>query len=381
MNWLPYWNHPAMMWAAIAVGACVGSFLNVVIYRVPRDLSVNEPKRSFCPSCKATLPWWQNLPVITWIIQRGKCAHCGAGIAPRYLLVEVLTAALFFCAWWLFSPLAGFLMMVMFAVLVAVAFIDAEHYIIPITLTTGAAVLATACSFFQPETLDLAKEGLLGSWVKGFAASAIGYAAGFCGLLLMVLLGKLMFGTKKLRFEKAAAWELVEPTSDDEQLRFVLKDDDGKITDEYGWGDLFFRNTDALHLTGHGILIDGKRTRATELEIRDDHIKYDGKTLAIENLKSLSGKATAIDIPREAMGMGDPHLLGMIGAFVGWPGVLFTVLASCFYAIIAAVIARVSFGRPLPYGPFLALGAVTWILGGWQWWQAYFSYLQEATGR
>ena len=89
-------------------------------------------------------------------------------------------------------------------------------------------------------------------------------------------------------------------------------------------------------------------------------------------MKSFSGKADEVVIPREAMGAGDPPLLGMIGAFIGWQGVLFSLFASCVYALVAAVLGRIGFGRPLPFGPFLALGGLTWIFGGWKLWQWYF---------
>src|SRR5438094_2219268 len=84
---------------AFVVGAIVGSFLNVCIYRMPLGISVNKPRRSFCPKCKYQIPWYSNLPLITWVAQRGKCRNCGAPISVRYVLVELLTALLFLAVW------------------------------------------------------------------------------------------------------------------------------------------------------------------------------------------------------------------------------------------------------------------------------------------
>lgn len=366
-----WWRQPIVMWSVIFLGACVGSFLNVAIYRIPRNFSVNNPKRSFCPVCKASLPWWQNLPVVTWLAQRGKCAHCQTKIPLRYLLVESLTAALFYFSWLFFSPLAGLLMMFFCAVLVVVFFIDAEHQVIPTTLTSAAAIIAVIFAYFQPETLDLlSKNTHLSAWLSLWQA-ALGWLVGFGSLWFVVILGKIIFGRKKLVFQKAAAWQLIEPQNDSEQLAFVI------AGERYDWGDLFFRKSDVLRVEGHGIIVDGQRAKITEILIRADEIEFAGKKIALEDLKSLRGKSTRVIIPREAMGMGDPHLLGMIGAFLAWPAVLFTIMMSCFYAIAAAIVARVGFGRPLPYGPFLALGALTWVFGGWRWWAAYLSFLEN----
>ena len=66
-------------------GLAIGSFLNVGIYRLPRDISIKEPRRSFCPICKAQIPWRQNIPLVSWLVLRGRCANCGANI--RRILV------------------------------------------------------------------------------------------------------------------------------------------------------------------------------------------------------------------------------------------------------------------------------------------------------
>src|SRR3954447_11804590 len=114
---------------AFILGASIGSFLNVCIYGMPRDLSVNEPRRSFCPSCKYQIPWWRNLPLISWLTLRGKCANCGAPISFCYFGVELLTGLLFLGVWLHVSPGAWVLALpywVLVSLLVVATFIDFE---------------------------------------------------------------------------------------------------------------------------------------------------------------------------------------------------------------------------------------------------------------
>src|SRR5207237_3351635 len=115
----------------LALGATVGSFLNVCIYRLPLDLSVNQPRRSFCPSCKKQLTWSQNIPLFSWLFLRGKCANCGARIAFRYFIVELLTAQLFLCVWKFFPWPMAIVYWVFVSLLIAARFIDFELCIIP----------------------------------------------------------------------------------------------------------------------------------------------------------------------------------------------------------------------------------------------------------
>ena len=361
----------------VFIGLCVGSFLNVVIHRLPRGLSVNDPKRSFCPHCKTTLPAWQNLPIITWLIQRGKCRSCRAPIPVRYLLVEVLTGWLYFAAWESLPMTSAILGIVLFTILVVVTFIDAEHQLIPTSWTTVGSIIALIGGLFVPHLLDLpGKEfdGLHESGWSGLKASALGWAVGFGSLLFVVLLGKVIFGRLKLQFEEAIPWKLEEGHGDNPQLHLIVGDQ------AYSWDDIFYRKTDELKIEGHGFKVDGKREPAKVLMIKRDDVHIGDKKWGVETLKSLEGKATRVVIPREAMGMGDPHLMGMIGAFLGWPAVIFVIFSSCLFAIAAALVARVGFGKPLPYGPFLALGAVSWIFGGWKLWNWYFGAIQGGFG-
>ncbi len=79
---------------AFLIGSCIGSFINVVIYRLPNNFSIIKP-RSFCPKCKTKLTWRENIPLISWLIQRGRCIHCGTTISLKYPLIELTTAILF----------------------------------------------------------------------------------------------------------------------------------------------------------------------------------------------------------------------------------------------------------------------------------------------
>ena len=79
---------------AFIIGSCIGSFINVVVHRLPNDLSIIKP-RSFCPKCKTKLTWKENVPLISWLIQRGRCIHCNTSISIRYPLIELITAILF----------------------------------------------------------------------------------------------------------------------------------------------------------------------------------------------------------------------------------------------------------------------------------------------
>lgn len=382
MDW--FFEHPLFIVFVGMVGACVGSYLNVVIYRVPRGMKTSDPKRSFCPTCRKDIPWYRNLPVITWVVQRGKCAECGCPIAFRYCFVEALTAALFVAAYLSFdTPAAVFVMFALIFILVSIGFIDAELMIIPVNFCWVGMGIGLVGGVVGSELVLLPDPAqAIPSW-EGLLRSAIGLALGWGLLAAVVRLGKMLFGERKMQFEEARDWFLREPENDDEELAFVINvDKKGGGTEEemIGWSDLFYRPTDRIEITGGDILVDGSAAEGSELVIRADRVEIHGETHLIEELVSLSGKAERVRIPREAMGGGDPPLMGMIGAFIGWQGVVFTLFASCVYAIVSALLGRIGFGRALPFGPFLALGCLTWAFGGWKLWEAYFAYVQ-AVGR
>ena len=364
----PPLDHWIWLIPAFLIGACIGSFLNVVIYRVPLGMSVNEPKRSFCPMCKKPIPMWLNFPMVSWLWLRGKCKECGAPIAFRYFGVELLTAVLFALTWWLFPPQVVIFLWVMVALLVSITFIDAEHLVIPTSLTWAGSVIGLGACAVWPQLPVMA--GQAGNRLAGLKHGGIGWVAGFVGLWFVVELGKMAFGKKAMRFEKPVDWHLKEPVGDQDPMCFVI---DGE---EIAWWDLFCRKSDKLLVETAEILVDGESVGGGSLTIREMEITLpDGSVKHLTKMKSLSGTATSVVIPREAMGIGDVHLLGMIGAFFGWTGVFFSLFSASIYAIVAAVIGRIGFGRQLPFGPFLAMGALTWAYGGWRLWAWYLDFL------
>jgi leader peptidase (prepilin peptidase)/N-methyltransferase len=139
MMLMPLWF---LVVSTAAVGLCIGSFLNVVAYRVPAGLSVAHP-RSACPGCSEPIGSRDNIPVVSWLVLRGRCRHCSSAISARYPAIESLTAVLFILAavrlgW---SPTLP-AVLVFFAGLVALAACDLEHYLLPRKIVYPTGILA-----------------------------------------------------------------------------------------------------------------------------------------------------------------------------------------------------------------------------------------------
>ncbi len=266
------------------LGACVGSFLNVCIYRIPRDESVIHP-RSHCPQCGRLIAWYDNIPLLSYLFLRARCRMCRAPISIRYPAIEALTALLFVLIWLRFEPLRPGAMLglpplfdwkllpvywLFVGGLLLGTFVDFDHMIIPDRVTLG-----------------------------GIAA----------GLLLSPLVPSLHGHTE--------AWPAL-------QSAFIGA------------------------ASGAGLL------------------------WTIAMLGTFAFK-------KEAMGLGDVKLLGAIGAFIGWRGMLFTLMASSLAGSVSGVTLIALGGKKwqsrIPYGPYLACGALLWILWGESWWITYWGDL------
>lgn len=249
-------------------GLLVGSFLNVCIFRLPREcMSIVRP-RSRCTKCLKLIAWYDNFPVFSWLILGGKCRNCKERISPRYVLVELLTGALFAYAayvqlWRATGPLdqraVWFgVQAYLAAALIVCTFIDLDFTILPDEITYSGMVLGIACGAAFPFLLrePMTEHG------RGVAAALTGGAIGAGALMIVAVLGKVLFR-------------------------------------------------------------------------------------------------------KEAMGMGDVKLMGFLGAFLGWRGVLLTFLVACFagsvYGIGQYFFTKKLRGIYVPFGPFLALGALVLI--------------------
>lgn len=269
---------------SFTLGACVGSYLNVCIYRIPRELSTVTP-RSFCPNCNKQIPWYYNIPLVSYLMLRAKSKCCGREISFRYFLVELLTAMLFLFIWLKFDNLSGprafalapvtdwRLIPVFWLVaggLILGTFVDFEHLIIPDRVTLGGIVAGLVLSFALP-SLHAEEKRMM---------------AIFYSLLGTIVGGGILWG-----------------------LAIV--------------GKIIFR--------------------------------------------------------KDAMGFGDVKLLGAIGAFLGTKAVLFTIFLSSLVGSIVGIIFVVSnrktMGSRIPYGPYLALAAIIWILWGDSIWNSYINFL------
>lgn len=367
------------------LGAGIGSFLNVVIYRLPLGMSVNQPRRSFCPKCKYQIPFYHNIPLVSWLLLRGRCAKCSTSISSRYFWVELLVGILFYA---IFQRFGGdwslirewgpqvLCLWLFIALLVAGTFIDLEHFILPHEITIGGTVAGLLCSLAVPELMTET------SHLRGFLRS-LGSAAFGLGLLwIIVELGKLALGRKRHSFESAVRWEVAQP---DETAPPVVRLGE----DEMPWEDIFTRSSDRLVVTSTTLTVNDQSWESVTAELWMEKLKVlRGKEvlseLPWEEVRSIHGSTQEVVIPREAMGFGDVLFLMMIGAFGGWQAVLFTLIAASIIGTIIPTLQRITgfgeWGAKIPFGPYLAAGAGLWLFYGPQFIDWYFSKLAWRSG-
>jgi leader peptidase (prepilin peptidase)/N-methyltransferase len=338
---------------AFVLGAVVGSFLNVCIYRMPLDLSVNKPRRSFCPACQQQLKWHQNIPLLSWLFLRGRCANCGSRIAFRYFAVELLTALLFLAVWLQFPWQIALAYWVFVSLLIVGTFIDFEHFIIPDEVTIGGTIAGLLASFLVPALM--ATDGRWAALLTSALSAALGYAI----LWVVLEAGKKVFGKKRIKLDAPTPFTW---TRKGEDADFVVGEEKGL------WSDYFSRETDLLILLCDEAVVDTRKVGKTELRFHYNRVRLDGEEISLDALEQISGIVRELQIPREAMGRGDLKFLAAIGAFLGWRAVLFSVFAGSLLGSLVGLatllIGRRVWSAKLPFGPYLAGGGLLWMFFG-----------------
>lgn len=368
-------------WIALVLmtvwGACVGSFLNVVVYRVPEGMSVVSPP-SRCPGCEQKLAWFDNVPVLGWLWLRGRCRTCSMRISPQYPLVEAFTGVLFglltFAYYFtdlrpgfsefgvgLTWPLLG-VHLALVASMVAASLIDAKLYIIPLGITWVAALVALAMpvafalGLLADPTLN--PEGVFGSLAPSVGHAGLGVAAGgMVGLAAAVAL--LRAGVLPLSFaeESEDAGAGVLPGEDPEA--FLAHPHPRR---EMGKEMLF------LALPVLGALVGGwlaSWLAGPTPELLPAWLASLGGVM----LGYLVGGAVVWFVRilgtmlfgKEAMGLGDVHLMAAAGAVVGAADVTLAFFVAPFLGLLVAFtaggVSRVLTGEKkiIPYGPSLCV--------------------------
>jgi len=338
---------------AFVLGAVVGSFLNVCIYRWPVDLSINRPRRSFCPNCKQPIPWHHNLPLISWLTLRGRCANCSTKISFRYFAVELVTAFLLLAIWQSFPWQVAIAYWIFVSFLIIGTFIDFEHFIIPDRVTIGGTVAGVACSLLVPALMQT--DSRMAAGVRALLAAALGYVI----LWIVLEAGKIAFGRKRIQFQAPTPFMWTKRGDDAD---FVVG------TEESLWSEYFAREKDRLLLLCDEVRIDNYDHGSVTLTFRYDRVNVDGRELRLGDITHIAGVTRELVIPREAMGRGDLKFLAAIGAFLGWRAVLFSLFAGSLLGSVIGLV-TLAVGKPvwsakLPFGPYLALGALTWMFFG-----------------
>jgi leader peptidase (prepilin peptidase) / N-methyltransferase len=176
---------------AFLAGLLIGSFLNVCVYRLPRDLSVVRP-RSHCPECEKQIAWYDNIPLVSYIRLKARCRHCGARIPWRYPAVELLTGLLFFLIVFALGPgLMAVKLCLFCALMVGMMFTDLEERILPDEFTLGGTVVGLALAWFVPVN-DIIAHLLLFRYAKVWDLRWFSLAESVAGAAIPALL--LWFG-------------------------------------------------------------------------------------------------------------------------------------------------------------------------------------------
>jgi leader peptidase (prepilin peptidase) / N-methyltransferase len=344
---------PFHFWTAVLFwfGCMVGSFLNVCIYRMPIGKSVISPP-SHCPKCGYSIPFYLNVPIITWLMLRGRCANCREPISIRYLLVELLTGLMFAGAWVGYGremPAVALIFCIVIAGLIVATFIDLAHFIIPDEITIGGTVAGLVCSIVVPRL-----HGEVSHW-RGLLAGVIGAVVG--GLIVEAVrqAGKLAFGRMKLDLEGDTK---------------VLFGDTGVVLPdkEIPYEEIFYRKTDAIRFHARRLELPDRCFVNVDVALSPSKLRIGDNEFTPEHNAYMEAITDKMVLPREAMGFGDVKFMAAIGAFLGWQSTIFSLVVSsflgAFVGVLLIALRRHQRANPIPFGPYIAAAAAIWLFAG-----------------
>lgn len=358
-RWAYSWTVlPFQFWSVclFVLGCIVGSFLNVCIHRLPRGLSIISPP-SHCPHCQYSIPWFLNIPLVTWLALRGRCKNCGAGIAARYFVVELLTGMAFLGCWLKFGnvvhPLPSLPVALVYSLflagLIAATFIDFEHFIIPDEITLGGIAAGLLASWLLPQLqgASLGRYGLLRGFIGAVVGAAIVYA--------VLRLGKLLFGRHRVKLSG--------------ETKIFFSETGLHLPDrEISYDELFYRKSDAIVVRARTVELVDRGYKDVTVRLSPSSLEIGGEKMSPDTVPFMECVSGEIVLPREAMGLGDVKFMSAIGAFIGWPGVVFSLMVSSMIGaavgLMLIILGRREFSSRMPYGPYIALAAAIWIFVG-----------------
>jgi leader peptidase (prepilin peptidase)/N-methyltransferase len=370
-----YWAAvPFHFWSVVffVFGCMVGSFLNVCIHRLPLGMSIVTPP-SHCPHCKYSIPWWLNVPLVTWLALRGRCKNCGAAISPRYFVVELLTGLVFLGCWLKFGdPVHEYPSMpltlvyaVFLAGLIVATFIDFEHFIIPDEITFGGVAVGLVASFFLPQLQNAQSHSAGILWGAVGAVVGAGIVYGFSRF------GKLLFGRQRLKWPVATKIIFTETC-----LHLPDK--------EIPYEEIFYRKSDTIVLQARTAELIDRGYEDVTIKLSPGALSIGDEKLNPDDVLHLEAESAEIILPREAMGLGDVKFMAAIGAFLGWPGVVFSLFASAIVGLAVYVplilSGRREWSSRMPYGPYIAIAAALWVFNFLDGRKTFMEFLQILAG-
>jgi len=364
-----------------AFGSCIGSFLNVVIYRMPRDKSLVTPPSS-CPSCGKHIRFYDNVPLFSWLLLGRKCRNCKAPISARYFLIELLTAMIFLGLFVLYfytdlrktvQPFSGrgwliyLLHIIMLSAFIAASAIDLEHWIIPLAIcwfVTTAGLIVSAVGPYVIDPALIRAYSLLPSASAGTGSLAAGGAIG-----LIISMGLLTSGLLKRSYEAQENAEGSQVQQNDN----TAKDDSAESTEEIAeqhfnhrleaFREIIFLapiiicSIAAYWIIGRTVSLEWQNNFPTQHPVIAGFLGslwgYFVGCAIVWGVRIFGTFAFG----KEAMGLGDVHLMGAAGTVIGPLPVVVAFFIAPFFGLTWAGF-QMFFKkiRQIPYGPFLSLG-------------------------